>query len=237
MLDQRKAALSILLLATLLVGALLVFVVQDHAADPLAAYRTADGHITVPGGKMTPELQRLLFPGPAPTNYTVYLPDARDPHPTFRILGIVHQYSEFQSSFHPPSYADNARIGGSLLARIAAPLWDGIHGMASDIFGFFTGAASAACTGGACFWIGGTGNFSDTTHWSLLSGGVTCVCTPGSTDTVTFNTNSGSGTATEDNASFTSGALSISGAGSGTVALGANSWTVGAVTVGSSGTL
>jgi len=55
---------------------------------------------------------------------------------------------------------------------------------------------------------------------------------------VTFDTNSGGGTATQDNASLTTGALSISGAGSGTVAGGNNTWTIGgSVTIGASGTL
>jgi len=73
MLDQRKAVIAILLLSTLVVGALLVFVV-DHQSDPLAQYRTADGRISIPGGKLTKELQSLLFPQKLPDAYYNRIP-------------------------------------------------------------------------------------------------------------------------------------------------------------------
>src|SRR5439155_26539124 len=86
--------------------------------------------------------------------------------------------------------------------------------------------ASAACTLGSCFWIGGTGNFSDTTHWSLLSGAATCACTPGATDTVTFDAASGAGTATQDNVTFTSGAVTMTNS-SVTIDGSSHTWNVG----------
>src|SRR5438876_4427267 len=45
-----------------------------------------------------------------------------------------------------------------------------------SFFNLLTGDASAACTGGHCFWIGGTGNFSVTSKWSGTSGGAACTC-------------------------------------------------------------
>ncbi len=45
-------------------------------------------------------------------------------------------------------------------------------------------------TGGALYWVGGTGNWNDPTHWSTSSGGVAGTCTPGPTDDVFFDANS-----------------------------------------------
>jgi hypothetical protein len=59
--------------------------------------------------------------------------------------------------------------------------------------------ADAACSGGACFWIGGAGtldNSTDGAHWATTSGGATCSCVPATTDTITFDASSGTGTVT-----------------------------------------
>lgn len=49
------------------------------------------------------------------------------------------------------------------------------------------------------FWVtGGTGNWNSTTNWSATSGGASGASVPGSGDTATFNSLSGSGTATLD---------------------------------------
>ena len=40
------------------------------------------------------------------------------------------------------------------------------------------------------YWIGGTGNWSDPTHWSLTSGGVPATCSPSILDNVFFDANS-----------------------------------------------
>ena len=45
-------------------------------------------------------------------------------------------------------------------------------------------------TGRNVYWIGGTGNWSDGTHWSLTSGGTSLNCTPNSLDNVFFDANS-----------------------------------------------
>lgn len=51
----------------------------------------------------------------------------------------------------------------------------------------------------ARFWVtGGTGNWNDTSNWSLLSGSISGASVPGSADTATFDASSGSGTVTLD---------------------------------------
>lgn len=60
-------------------------------------------------------------------------------------------------------------------------------------------AANAACSGGACFWIGGTGTVDgtlDNGKWATTSGGASCACVPSTTDSVTFDGSSGTGTVT-----------------------------------------
>jgi len=49
------------------------------------------------------------------------------------------------------------------------------------------------------YWVGGTGNWSNTAHWSTSSGGSSGASAPGSTDDVFFDGNSGSGVSTMDN--------------------------------------
>lgn len=58
----------------------------------------------------------------------------------------------------------------------------------------------------SCFWVGGTGNTTDTTHWASASGGTAGTCAgtggiPGATDTATWDTNSGGGVVTVNNPS------------------------------------
>lgn len=100
----------------------------------------------------------------------------------------------------------------------------------------------------AKFWIGGTGNYSDATHWSTTSGGSNDTTKGVAGDTVTFDASSGGGTVTFDEAvsvtsitcgAFTgtldtngkavttSGAFTISGTGARTVTLGASTVTCG----------
>lgn len=50
------------------------------------------------------------------------------------------------------------------------------------------------------FWVGGNGNFSSTAHWAATSGGAGGQTVPGSADTVTIDSNSGSPTITIDQA-------------------------------------
>lgn len=46
------------------------------------------------------------------------------------------------------------------------------------------------------YWVGGTGNYNDTAHWSTTSGGSSGASVPTSTDDVFFDANSGGGTVT-----------------------------------------
>jgi hypothetical protein len=48
------------------------------------------------------------------------------------------------------------------------------------------------------YWVGGTGNWSDTARWSATSGGAGGASVPGSGDAAIFNSSSGAGTATVD---------------------------------------
>ncbi|HEX7962072.1 MAG TPA: hypothetical protein VF493_19290 [Terriglobales bacterium] len=91
--------------------------------------------------------------------------------------------------------------------------------------------ADAACAGGNCFWIGGTGTVdgtSDNGHWATSSGGASCACVPNTTDTVTFDGSSGTGTVTINmgGALWTTGAFSMSAAASLTIEFSTNnnSW-------------
>jgi len=70
------------------------------------------------------------------------------------------------------------------------------------------------------YWVGGTGNWTNTARWSATSGGTGGASVPGTGDTVTFNSSSGGGTATLD-ASFTVQTLTMTGY-TGTLAYGTN---------------
>jgi hypothetical protein len=73
----------------------------------------------------------------------------------------------------------------------------------------------------ARYWVaGGTGNWSSTTNWSTASGGASGASVPGSADTATFNSSSGTGTATVDS-SVTIQTLTMTGF-AGTLAFGTN---------------
>src|SRR5439155_1152374 len=76
---------------------------------------------------------------------------------------------------------------------------------------------SAPCGPGNRYWIGGTGNWSQTTHWSSSSGGVNGCSVPNASNPVFFDANSGGGTVTVDlNAAMSS--LNTTGwSGTGTV--------------------
>ncbi len=52
----------------------------------------------------------------------------------------------------------------------------------------------------AKYWVGGSGNWSDTTHWATSSGGVGSTGIPTAADDCYFDTNSGTGAMTFDNA-------------------------------------
>jgi hypothetical protein len=70
------------------------------------------------------------------------------------------------------------------------------------------------------YWVGGTGNWSNTARWSTASGGVGGASVPGSGDAVIFNGSSAGGTATVDS-NVTVQTLTMTGYG-GTLAFGTN---------------
>src|SRR3990167_3156912 len=61
---------------TILLSITLLALVPQSSEDPLAAFRNESGGVSIPGGKFTPELQRLLFSNPQPyIEETVWLPE------------------------------------------------------------------------------------------------------------------------------------------------------------------
>ncbi len=55
------------------------------------------------------------------------------------------------------------------------------------LFALIGEASAVGCTGtGNCYWVGGTGNWSDTTKWATTDGGVTTGGLPSATDNVNF---------------------------------------------------
>jgi hypothetical protein len=75
----------------------------------------------------------------------------------------------------------------------------------------------------ARFWVGGTGTWdnADTTHWAASTGGASGASVPGSSDTVTFDANSGGGTVTVNHATLSIGSITW-GAFTGTIDFSAN---------------
>src|SRR3989442_3400714 len=85
------------------------------------------------------------------------------------------------------------------------------------------------------YWIGGTGNWSQTTHWSSSSGGVNGCSVPNGSNAVFFDASSGGGTVTVDLNALMS---SLDSTGwTGTVAIGIFDFTVNGPIVHASGTL
>ncbi|TLZ49501.1 MAG: hypothetical protein E6K18_07925, partial [Methanobacteriota archaeon] len=180
--SRQAQAVALVLLSALLLGAALTFIL--HLPDPLAQYRTADGGLR-------------FFP--APKTYTTWEP-VRSAYPTLAILGTIRDLPTAEHSVNAFSER-HAQLLVLPNIDLLAPL--------RMLIGLFTSDAAASCVGGNCFWIGGTGSFSSGSHWATTSGGAACSCTPGSTDTVTFDGNSGGGTATQDNVSLTTGSVTV----------------------------
>lgn len=77
---------------------------------------------------------------------------------------------------------------------------------------------SPAC-GANRYWVLGSGNWSDTSHWASVSGGAFGCAVPTSASAVIFDANSGSGTATV-NANAAMASLNTTGSSLGTIAIG-----------------
>jgi len=222
---EMKSKGLFLAITIALILVLSIFVVSALVQlDPIRAF-VHDGKITL-HGSVTGAFLNYLQHGPTGVNYDRYVLSI-DSRGTSSFV-LVHSMSDtiVRSIASTIERVDFARFASDFVSIYTHAIVDAIKMPIVVLFDFVTGDASAACTGGNCFWIGGTGNFSTNTHWSLTSGGVACVCTPGSTDTVTFDASSGSGTATQDNASFTSGTVTMTNS-SVTVSGSSNTWNVG----------
>lgn len=84
---------------------------------------------------------------------------------------------------------------------------------------------AAHCAGASRFWVGGTGVWSNTSHWSATTGGAGGASVPGLTNPVVFDASSGLGTLTVDvtasSCDVTGTAMSLTA-----VSLGAQTWRV-----------
>ena len=61
------------------------------------------------------------------------------------------------------------------------------------IFLFLLVVISVSLNASTLYWVGGTGNWSDNTHWSTTSGGSSCLCVPTTADNVVFDVSSFTG--------------------------------------------
>lgn len=61
----------------------------------------------------------------------------------------------------------------------------------------------------ARFWVGGTGNWNDTAHWSTTSGGSSGAAAPTSSDDVTFDSNSGTAATVTVNVAANANSITI----------------------------
>ena len=207
-----------------IVGILLsvaLFAIVTFYADPIREFIGADGSIRIHGtvsGAFLTYLQR----GPPVSNVVHLLTMVERRGGTLSWSESFVDTTALPSAGVPPPLSGGRTPSPSeFVGYILAPF----RLLVVSFFNLLTGDASAACTGGNCFWIGGTGNFSDTSKWSTTSGGAACTCTPGATDTVTFDASSGAGTATQNNATFTSGAVTMTNS-SVTVDGSTNTWNV-----------
>src|SRR6266540_534071 len=225
---MTRRPILVLLLASLFAG-LIFESYSAYANDPLRSLIGPDGAIHL-RGEIGSDLLRYLFNQPVSHRTLKFTVPVDRPGGTmsWRTEIIEFPPSPGSPNASPTEIAVVSRGIIDLYPAIGRMILDGLKSVVLFGFNLISGDASAACAGGACFWVGGTGGFSDVggLHWALSSGGVPCVCTPAATDTITFDANSGSGTATQDNATFTSGAVDMSNS-SVTVAGSSNTWKVG----------
>lgn len=92
------------------------------------------------------------------------------------------------------------------------------------------GRAGTTVTPRTLFWVGGTGNWSDSAHWALTSGGAGGNAAPVSVDTVTFDGSSGGGTVTIDVATANAASVTFGSFTSGTIVASAKTLNFGSVT-------
>ncbi len=82
-------------------------------------------------------------------------------------------------------------VNGAVIRDIAATGGASFVANNSVDDGGNTGWSFPASTGIDLYWVGGAGDWGDTAHWSLTSGGAGGACVPGPSDNVFFDANSG----------------------------------------------
>jgi gliding motility-associated-like protein len=110
--------------------------------------------------------------------------------------GDCHQMINIRSSYSPAYFSKASGTVNAYGVRL-----EHIHGIGGATFnawdskdlGDNVGWNIAVQTARTLYWVGGNGNYQDTTHWSLSSGGPGGECIPTLLDNVIFDQNSGSG--------------------------------------------
>lgn len=205
---MKRILIVVLLVVAAFVSLALLAQVQGQASmSPLQRWAAegrvtfnANGGLSIHGGQFTREMQDVLFPKPAPKNYTTYAL-AESAYPTLAWVGTIHDIP--QAGPAPPNPVGSVSAFGDAIQRWLGPMpdWGGMLQKASDWFwGLFTFNARAACGAGAgtCYRLNVAGSWTASNSWSATSGGASCgaACVPASTDAVVFDGNSGTGTVT-----------------------------------------
>lgn len=175
-------------------------VVLAYPPSPLARYIQPDGSLRLDSAGI--KLYQALD-HPQPKDVVVWR-QVRNPYGARR----------FGASMVPnPAYSSGRVSLGPNPDRLPAmpdvidPILGGQRWLADRVLDFFVmNAEATGCSGtGSCYWINGTGNWSNTSHWATSSGGSMTGGLPTSSDAVYFDGNSGAGTVTVDvNASMAS---------------------------------
>jgi hypothetical protein len=191
---DRRVKFSLLAIA-LFLGSILTAYVAFQAAplDPLAEFRTADGSLSFPGGKFTPELQRLLSPAKVPTSYWTYAAQ-RSAYPTLSVEGTEHVIPRATVAPQPlrPVGTDSFKVFFAALAQLPKSIvsfFDSINpiGTAAAADRFLV-LGDTDCTA--------TLIATDTDCWATTSGGTDVTTVPGSSDRALLDVASGVGTGT-----------------------------------------
>lgn len=170
--------------------------------DPLAEFRGSDGTLSIPGGRLTPELQSLLFRSEFSYAEYTYAP-VRSVYPTLAILGT-------ESPFVSAPARSTERVSVRLPQFNLAPILDSLARLLS--MDWLVGNAAAAnrflVLGDADCTV--TQIATDGGCWASTSGGTDIAGVPGAADAAIADANSGAGTGTQD-AAMTVGSLNTTG--------------------------
>lgn len=108
------------------------------------------------------------------------------------VLITIQSASTTPAQFSRPASGTNLTLQGVLLRNTA---WSGTGWTATNSFdlGGNSGIVITAPAARTLYWVGGTGNWSDPTHWASTSGGTDSNCPPTPTDDVFFDASSFTG--------------------------------------------